>query len=264
MQLAIVTGASSGIGAAFARALAARGCNLLLVARRAERLQTLADTLERDFRVSAEIRTADLADPDQTKALAAHLSQLPQIDYLINNAGFGADTPIAQADAGQQLNMLHVHINAPFLLTHAALPKMIDRRAGAIINVSSIAGFFHGPNSVNYCASKAYLTSFSESLQLELREYGVKVQALCPGYTVTEFHDTPLMSQFRRENVPASFWDSAEFVVNHSLDHLKLSDPVTIIPGRQNQLRVAAVQLPFYLKVRKMGGRILRLLKVRG
>lgn len=259
-QLAVITGASSGIGAEFARQLAAQGCDLVLVARRAARLQQVADELAGMYGVAVEIRPTDLADSDQTNALASHLSQLPKINYLINNAGLGVDMLIVDSDVTQQLAMLHVHINAPFLLSRAVLPNMIAQRQGNIINVSSIAGFMTGPKSVNYCASKAYLTSFSESLQKEVREYGVKVQALCPGYTVTAFHDTDWMVGFERENVPSGLWDSAEFVVTTALNHLRPNSPVVIIPGRKNQLLVASAQNKLLIRARAIAKRTVQTL----
>ncbi|MGB1250682.1 MAG: SDR family NAD(P)-dependent oxidoreductase [Candidatus Promineifilaceae bacterium] len=264
-KIAVITGASSGIGAEFARQLAVQGYDLLLVARRVARLEQVAARLMADYGVSAEIHPTDLADLAQTKALATHLRQLPQVDLLINNAGLGTETAVADSDADKQLTMLHVHIDAPFLLSHAVLPNMIAKQAGAIINVSSIAGFMHGANGANYCASKAYLTSFSESLQLEVREQGIKVQALCPGFTVTEFHDTDWMARFERGKIPERLWDSAEFVVTHSLNHLNRRDPVTIIPGRKNRLIVATAQNKLFDRGRKFAGSIIKpLLRFRG
>ena len=264
-QLAIITGASSGIGAEFAQQLAAQGCDLVLVARREGRLREVAARLTGEFGIACEVQPTDLANLEQIKALAAYLESLPKVDYLINNAGLGSEASVAESDVDKQLTMLHVHIDAPYLLSRAVLPQMIANRAGAIINVSSIAGFMHGANGANYCASKAYLTSFSESLQLEVAQHGIKVQALCPGFTVTEFHDTDWMTEFDRGDVPSHLWDSAEFVVTHSLNHLDPSDPVTLIPGRKNQLIVATAQHKWLNRLRKTAARIIKpLLKRRG
>ena len=256
-KLAIITGASAGIGAEFARQLAQQGYDLLLVARRVERLEALANELRNGFGISAEIRATDLANPEQTQQLANHIKTLNNIALLINNAGFGIEIPIADAPVDGQLAMMHVHMTAPYLLCQAVLPGMIAQRSGGIINVSSIAAWMHGPGAANYCATKAYLSSFSKSLALEVAGHNVKVQALCPGYTVTEFHDTESMDGFDRGDVPGKLWDSAEFVVKTSLDALN-GGKVIVIPGRKNQLLVASSGNGILTKARKVAKKLLR------
>lgn len=235
-RTAIITGASAGIGAEYARQLAAQGYDLLLVARREERLRQLADELGEKWSVSAEVHPTDLANPDQTNQLATLIDTHPSLSLLINNAGFGTMERIADADNDAQLAMLHLHVNATYLLSRAAVRNMLPHKQGAIINVSSIAGYFHGSGSANYCATKAYITSFSQSLAKEVRDAGLVVQALCPGYTVTEFHDT--LDKFDRSQVPKPLWMTAKEVVKISLDALKKKQ-VVVIPGRRNQLLVA-------------------------
>lgn len=256
-KLTVITGASAGIGAEFARQLAAQGYDLLLTARRADRLQALANELSVKWGISAEIHPADLADHDDTVALANKIETLPNLALLINNAGFGIEIPIAEAPIDGQLDMIHVHTIAPYLLCRAALQTMLPRKQGAIINVSSIATWTHGVGAANYCATKAYLTSFSRSLSDEVAPQGITVQALCPGYTVTEFHDTETMPNFERENVPAGLWDSAEFVVMTSLKALE-SGQVIVIPGRKNQAIARAAQNSLLNKLITLASRMLR------
>lgn len=237
---ALITGASSGIGAAFARRLAADGYDLVLVARRAERLQALATEL-RPFGVRVEVLPADLAQDEAIGRVAARIRALPDLALLINNAGFGVSDKFTEADAARHAAMIQVHATAPTRLCHAALPGMVARRRGAIINVSSVAAFFPTYTNTVYGASKAYLNVFSEALQAGVKKDGVRVQALCSGYTVTEFHDTAEMEGFDRERVPQKMWMSAEKVAAISLDALK-QDKVIVVPGRRNRLIVFAAQ----------------------
>ncbi len=238
-KMAVITGASAGIGAEYARQLAQRGYDLLLVARRKERLEQLAQEVTA-ANVDAEVYPCDLADEAQLHGLADRLRGR-QIDLLINNAGFGTEGVVAETAVDRQLAMLNVHVRATYLLSQAVLPNMIARRQGNIINVSSIAGFMFSPENVNYCATKAYITQFSQGLDTEVREHGIAVQALCPGFTYTEFHDTPEMTQFERSNFPAALWMSAAEVVTISLDALP-KGKVVVIPGRRNQMIVRSSQ----------------------
>ncbi len=256
-KLAVITGASAGIGTEFAWQLAERGYDLFLTARRAGRLQALADEINMRWGISADIYPTDLADQAQTLALAHKIEMLPHLALLVNNAGFGIDSPVAEAPIEGQLDMIHVHTVAPYLLCRAALQSMLPRKRGAIINVSSVATWTHGEGAANYCATKAYLTSFSRSLHDEVGKQGIAVQALCPGYTVTEFHDTSTMQGFDRRSVPAKMWDSAEFVVSTSLDKLH-SGQVVVIPGRKNQALAMAAQNPILSKLITFADGVLR------
>ncbi len=185
---ACITGASAGIGAAFARRLARDGYDLILHGRREPQLKTLCEELQRAHHVSAEYVCAELSSPDDLHRLEERVRAEPALALLVNNAGFGTRGRFGEEDINLQDAMIQTHITAPVRLTYAALPGMLSRKTGAIINVSSVAGFLVSPGSVIYCATKAALTSFSESLNLELRGTGVCVQALCPGFTRSEFH----------------------------------------------------------------------------
>src|SRR5579875_78742 len=223
--LALVTGASSGIGAAFARTLVARGYRLILVARRRDRLEALAAELG-----NCEILTADLSEEPGLQRVEHRILAAPDLALLVNNAGFGSMGRFFEIPVESQDRMHKLHVVATMRLTHAALRGMVPRGAGAIINVSSLAGFGQNPGSVSYCATKAWMNSFTEGLDIELKTAGspVKVQALCPGFTITEFQDVIDMD---RSRIPARLWMKAEDVVDASLAGLA-RDELIVIPGR--------------------------------
>ena len=249
---ALITGASSGIGAAFARKLAALGYDLALVARRADRLAALAQELQQAHAVHVEVLPADLTDANDLAAVAGRLAKLPALALLINNAGFGGEGRFAQSDISLQMDMIRLHVAASVSLTHAALPGMIARGRGGVINVASLAGFVALPGAVNYGATKAYLIAFSRALQLELIRTGVRVQALCPGFIHTEFHargSDGLSARLRK-----FMWMSAETVVEASLRGLARGQTVCI-PGWGNRIlkllgsnRLAELILPYIIR----------------
>jgi uncharacterized protein len=237
---ALITGASSGIGESFARRLAGEGYSLLLVARRQERLEALAEALRQQHGITAEVLAADLSQAEDVARVERRIANL-DLTLLVNNAGFGTNGPLAESVLADQEAMLNLHVLATMRLCRVALPGMIARGRGAIINVSSIAAFFPSPGDVNYPASKAYMNVFSQALAAEVFPHGVKVQALCPGFTHTEFHATPIMTGFQKSRVPASLWMTAEQVVAESLRCLG-KDQVICVPGRRNQLLVLGAQ----------------------
>lgn len=235
---ALITGASSGIGAAFARLLAARGYHLTLVARREDRLSALAAELHGQYPITAEILVADLSKPADAERVESRIHELEGLDLLINNAGFGAPGQFIERDLGIQLDMIHVHVVASVRLSRAALPGMIARRQGGIINVSSIAAFVPMPGNATYSATKAYLNVFSEALQAELTGTGVQIQALCPGFTRTGFHHTPEYEASDRYQIPGLLWMSAREVAAGSLEALAQGQ-VIYVPGRKNRFLAA-------------------------
>ncbi len=241
-NIALITGASSGIGAAFARHLARPGCRLILTARRLERLQALAAELEQSG-AQVETLAADLGTEDGIRALEQSILREPQLDLLINNAGFGIHGPFFSLPLQEQAEMLRVHAEAPFRLTHAALPGMLARKKGAVINVSSVGAFRRSARSVMYSATKSFLTAFSEALNKGLRGTGVKVQALCPGYTRTEFHVArESMVNVKTQNIPAFLWMEPGKVASASLKALE-RDQCLVIPGLIYKLGVLAGRL---------------------
>ncbi len=240
-RTALVTGASSGIGEAFARRLAEEGFGLVLVARRKDRLEALAAELRASFGVFVEVLVADLARHDEIDRVADKIRGLETLEMLINNAGFGVPGPFAEVDLERNLDMISVHVVATMCLCRAALPGMIRRKCGAIINVSSVAAFMPLPQSATYCSTKAFIKLFSETLSLELKGAGVRVQALCSGFTVTGFHDTPEHARFNRSAIPKMMWITSEQVVSASLKALA-HDQRVCIPGFKNRALVALLK----------------------
>jgi len=231
---ALITGASAGIGKAYAHQLARAGYDLVLTARRETRLNEIRDSLQARHSVTVEVLPADLTSDDDLARLENYLAD-NGVNMLINNAGFGTDGKFIEVDVGRHLDMIDVHLKATIRLTYAALPNMIKQRSGTIINVSSIAAFMTRGGSPNYSSTKAYLNVFSKNLQGEMRDFGIKVQALCPGFTYTEFHDTSDHHTFKRSDIPDILWMSADEVVTASLLALK-SNRVVVVPGYQNRL----------------------------
>lgn len=233
-RTALITGASAGIGSEFARQLAKQGYDLILIARREERLETISTALKQEYGVNCEGLIADLSQSSDIQLVIDRISQRPEVDILINNAGFGIAREFTKADPEKVDAILQVHITAAVLLTRAVVPGMISRHHGIIINVASMAGLIP-LLSVLYAPTKAFLINFSRALDLELTGSGVQVQALCPGFTYTEFHDVPELKKFDRRSLPAFLWLTSEHVVRHSLRDLQRHKVISI-PGLQYQL----------------------------
>jgi short-subunit dehydrogenase len=232
---ALVTGASSGIGEAFARVLAERGHDLILTARRQDRLESLATELRGAFSVDVVVFADDLADPLAPERLASAIAQrmLP-VDILINNAGFGVPGSYATTTWAQQRDFLQVLVVAVAELTHRLLPGMVARRWGRIINVASLAGLLPGvAGHTLYAASKSFVISFSESLALEVASHGINVTATCPGFTFTEFHDVT-GTRAQMSAMPTFMWLDAEPVARGSYDAVMAGSTV-YVPGRLNR-----------------------------
>ncbi|HLA89836.1 MAG TPA: SDR family oxidoreductase [Gemmatimonadaceae bacterium] len=244
--VALITGATAGIGAVFAQRLAAQGHDLVLVARDAARLQAFADELALQFNVAAEPLSADLARDDGMRRVAERIAQMDRLAVLVNNAGFGTKGKLVNRPVAEQATMLKLHVMAPMVLTRAALPGMIARGKGTIINVASVASFLYSTGNVNYCATKAYERVFSEGLAMELSRTGVHVQALCPGFTHTEFHGRMGVD---KTTIPKFLWLDAERVVDESLAQVARSGPVVCVPGLRYRIIVFLIRyLPEWLK----------------
>lgn len=224
---AVVTGASAGIGREFCEQLAARGHDLLVVGRDAGRLAAAAEEIRGRHRVAVETFPADLSVEAEAVRFARRLEEEPGPALLVNNAGFGTRGTLLEADLERQAAMVRLHALTPLRLTMAVLPGMVRRGAGAVVNVSSVAGFIYSAGNTNYCATKAYLTTFTEGLAAELAGTGVQAQALCPGFTHTEFHQRMQV----RERRPAFAWTTARAVVRASLRSLDRGGPVVCVPG---------------------------------
>jgi short-subunit dehydrogenase len=245
--LALVTGASAGIGAVYARRLAENGYDLLLVARRRERLEALATELQSKLAVRVEVLTADLARDADLKAVEDRIASAQNLEFLLNNAGFGASGRFWEAPVETQDSMHRLHVLATVRLTHAALKRLTARGRGAVVNVSSVAAFICRAGNTSYYSTKLWMNGFSEGLYLELKDARspVRVQALCPGYTLTEFHD---VMGFDRGRVPRSWWISAEQVVDASLAGLRRGS-LFVVPGWRYKLLVILLRLmPRFVK----------------
>ncbi len=241
IPLALVTGASSGIGAAFARALAARGYDLALVARRLDRLRELADELTGKFQVNCQALPADLTQADELRRVEDFLAGAPHLRLLVNNAGFGSRGRFSETPVDRQDAMHRVHVLATMRLTHAALRNFAAANEGAIISVSSVAAFIPSPASTSYHATKAWINAFTEGLYLELKSAGsrVRMQALCPGFTVTEFHEVLGLD---RSFISSGWWMRAEDVVAASLDGLE-KGKLFVVPGWRYKALVSVLRL---------------------
>ena len=236
-----MTGASAGIGAAYARRLAARGYNLLLVARRVGRLQELAAELTSRHGVRAEPLPADLTSDADLKAVENRIAHEEHLEFLLNNAGFGSGGRFYESPVEVQDAMHRLHVMATLRLAHAALRQMTARGKGALVNVASVAAFICRPGYTSYYSTKAWINCFTEGLYLELKQARspVRVQALCPGYTLTEFHD---VMRFDRKRIPASLWTPVEQVVNASLEGLERGK-LFVVPGWRYKLIVSMFRL---------------------
>jgi uncharacterized protein len=244
--LALITGASSGIGSVFARKLAARGHDLVLVARRREPMEALARELSGS---AVNVVIADLSTDAGIDGVAERILGLRSLDVLVNNAGFGLKGRFWETPVTDQQGMQRVHIDATLRLTHAALQGMVQRNRGAVINVSSVAAYARSQANVGYCASKGWINDFTEGLYLELQGIGsqVKVQALCPGFTYSEFHDTMGVD---RNRIPKRLWMKADEVVEASLEGLA-RNRLFVVPGWPYKLTTVVMpRIPTWMRLR--------------
>jgi short-subunit dehydrogenase len=226
-ESALVTGATAGIGASFARLLASKGYHVVLVARDEERLIKVSQELATDFGMTSEVLRADLSTAVGLKLVADRLASTTNpIGVLINNAGFGINKSFLVSDLEAEQNLLDVLVTAPMRLMHAVLPVMKEHDRGIIINVSSVAGWIAGGT---YSAAKSYLTVLSESLHTELAHTRVTVMALCPGFTRTEFHERGRM---KMGGLPNFMWLSADYVVNRAWSDARRGQALSV-PGWQ-------------------------------
>jgi short-subunit dehydrogenase len=213
-DVALVTGASSGIGAALARRIARDGRNLVLVARRADRLETLARDLEKAG-VRAHVIAKDLLLPGAARELFDEVGRRGLVvDWLVNNAGFGMAGPFHRLAVQRELDVIGLNVQVPVELTGLFLPGMVERKRGAVMNVASLGGFAPGPYMATYCATKAFVISFSEAIAEELRGTGVEVLCVCPGFTRTEFQDK---ADVDVSSLPGFVWMSAEEVADQAV-----------------------------------------------
>jgi len=249
-RVALITGASIGIGEQFTRQLAARGYDVVLVARDVARLEALAKEIEAGG-VSAEVLAADLTDAAQ---LATVEARARTVDLLVNNAGFGTFGPFHTLDIETELREINLNVMALVRLTHAAAAAMVERGSGGILNVSSLAGFQPGPSNATYGATKAFVTSFTEAVHEELRGTGVNVTALCPGFTHTDFQ---ARANAPADEVPGFMWQEAPEVARAGLDGLEKNKAI-VIPGAVNKVMGNLSAVTPHAITRRVGGAVLK------
>ncbi len=239
MATALITGGTSGIGAAFARAYAARGYDLVLVARNPDRLDQTATILKDRYQAAVETIPADLAERDDVQRVADRLASADQpVDILVNNAGFGVKAKVLAEDTAPQEQALDVMVRAVMILSATAGRVMRRRGTGTIINVSSTAGFM---TQGIYSAIKAYVTTYTESLAVELAGSGVTATALCPGWVRTEFHQR---ASIRTGSIPAPMWLDADALVAECLEDVAAGKVISIPSFRYKMLMLGARHAP--------------------
>ncbi|MFF0457997.1 SDR family NAD(P)-dependent oxidoreductase [Nocardia africana] len=246
-RTALITGASAGIGATFARHLAARGYQLLLVARRGDRLQELAAQLAERHDVRCEVLAADLTDPAAPTAIVNHADrQGLDIDVLINNAGLSGKNAFADTPWDALAGEIQLMVTAPTELIHLVVPGMKKRTWGRIVNLSSVAAFAPPAASLLYTGIKSFVLNTSQALDMELKPHGIHVTALCPGFTRTEFHDV-MGTRDKADHLPRILWQQPEAVVTEGWAAVMKGKPVCV-PGAINKISAAAMKpLPTHL-----------------
>lgn len=247
-RTALVTGASAGIGAAFARHLAQEGYGLLLVARRAERLEKLAAELTRRHGVRCEVFAADLTDPAAPASIVEYAkAKALTIDVLINNAGLSGSTAFAKTPWSSLAAEIQLMVTAVTELCHRVIPGMLERGWGRILNVSSIAAMSPPGASLLYTGIKSYVLNMSQSLDMELKAQGIHVTALCPGFTRSEFHDA-MGTRSAADKLPALLWQEADEVVREGWNAV-MKGKAICVPGTVNKLAVSSLRpLPLALQ----------------
>jgi len=232
---ALITGSSSGIGAEFARQLAQQGFDLILVARRKEKLNALSKTLQEKFSINVDVLVADLSKISDNEQVISRINEIENLDILINNAGFGIYDSFLKIERMKHIEMINVHFTSPVMLSHATIPGMAKRKRGVLINTSSIFAIIKDSSLIMYTTTKSAVVIFSELLKEKLKGTGIYIQALCPGFTYSEFHDTNTMRGFQRSWYQPEQWMKAEEVVSLSLDAV-ISKSVIFIPGEMNRV----------------------------
>lgn len=248
---ALITGASAGIGAAFARELAARGNNVVLTARRTDRIEALARELREQHGIDARAYAGDLADPATPAALHAAIdADGLAIDMLVNAAGYGVTGSLVSREWRTHATFIQVMITAPTELCHRFIPAMRERGRGSIVNVASLAGLMPAPaGHTLYAASKAYLIRFSEALAMENRHHGINVCALCPGFTLSEFHDVT-GSREAVSKMPKWIWLRADRVAREGLDAVERGEIIRVVGGHNRVTKAFFKLLPDRLALR--------------
>lgn len=255
LERALVTGASAGIGRAIATELASRGVDLVVVARDEARLKDLADELSSAHDVDVEVLPADLTLPVDRVRVEQRVADLPIVDCVVNNAGLGTYGDLAGSTADAEQHQVELNVTALLRLTTVAAQTFQARRRGAILNVSSVAGFQPNPHHATYGATKAFVTSLTEAVHEELAPFGVHVTTLCPGYTRTEFHER---ADWDTNGMPGFIWSQATDVARAGVDGL-LANRGVVVPGAHWKGLAAISQVSPTVLSRKIAGQFARM-----
>lgn len=259
-KTALITGASYGIGEAFAKRLASKGANIILTARSADKLDALAAELRTQYGIDVTVIAADLADNSSPqKIFDMTEGGGRRVDLLINNAGFGSVGNFIDIPLDRQMEMIQVNVNALVRMSHLFLPKMIERRSGSVIQLASVAAFQGVPYFSIYAATKAFIMNFAEGLWGECREYGVNVMALCPGPTISNF--AKVAGTTKKLN-PSKI-QTAEAVVDEALEGLEQKRSV-VVTGRSNKIMVMAERFVSRMFVTKAAAKTYKFYSTRG
>lgn len=245
-KLAVITGATSGIGKSFAHQLASTHDELWLCGRNQQALTSVAEQLERQYGVKTQLKIGDLSKATDIKQLANEL-KATSVTTLVNNAGYAEDGQFHQISMAKHTAIMRVHIDAPLAFSHAVLPKMVEHSTGTIINVASVASWIASPSSPLYAPTKTFLRSFSETLAASYQSKGISIQALCPGFTITNFHEKLGINtdKFYKSSGFMRSW-SADYVVKSSLADAE-KGKIVCVPGYNYKLIVMALRhLPMW------------------
>ncbi|MBN2612932.1 MAG: SDR family oxidoreductase [Bacteroidales bacterium] len=239
--VAIITGATSGIGKEFAYRFASLGFNLIITGRRKNIISQTASEIIKNYKVNVKVVIADLSVKKDMDNLLKTIEAQKNIEVLVNNAGFGLYETFETHKIKNQLTMLKVHVAAPVILIDKVIPQMVINKKGIIINVTSLAAYTPTAHNAMYTSTKSFLTSYSESLAMQLQKYGIHVQCLCPGFTITDFHKK---ADYQKNLLPAGIvnWMSPSQVVDYSLEHLK-NGKVICIPGAANRFLMHLISI---------------------
>jgi uncharacterized protein len=234
-QTALITGATSGIGAEYAKRFAQQGYDLIITGRRKQQIQALANELQKQYGVQAEVILVELSAPDQVDQLVQKIKSFENLSVLINNAGFSSKKAFHEENIASQVNMVAVQIIAAIQLTHAVIPRMLQNGSGIIINVSSMGAFLPLAENAVYSGNKTFLKNFSESLHLQLKSFNIRVQVVFPGFTRTDLGRSLGYDMHSQPDTLLQKWMDPEEVVNISLNDLKKRNKVLCIPGWGNK-----------------------------
>jgi uncharacterized protein len=232
-RTALISGATSGIGRAYAARFATEGYDLIITGRRMDKLNEFAHELREKNGINVRVVKAELSADEDVEKVIHVINNHHDIHVLVNNAGFGSGVEFCKNNLDDHMKMLQVHVMASVRLIYAVLPQMISRKEGTIINVSSLGAYMPAPGSSVYSATKLFLASFSESLYLEVHKHGIRVQCICPGFTHTDFHARRQSGKIKKAG--DFLWMDAEDVVDRSIRSLQHSQ-IIVIPGVVNKL----------------------------